>query len=231
MGRDENRFASDGVFHALTRPARAVVLGRLINPRALGLAPARLVAVIDATIQDALEESPTILWETEETIRFELPEARVLLSLADADVPGAAGLALGVVFEGENAAEIARALSRLILRTIEMRYPAFAPDPAIVTLEDEAMAILAEPLQGALPALAPVDTLVDAMWRRAKASTPDRKSTAPTLAKGFWRRFSLPQLAPMRPTVRALALILFALGLVQGPLGQTAEAQTSLTAP
>ena len=106
MGRYENRFASDSVFQ--TRPQdtpsrfpRAEVMQRLTNPRGLGVGPARLVAVVDETIQEALEESPLVLWETEEIIRFELPEARLILALPEGDTPGQFGLTLAVVFECE----------------------------------------------------------------------------------------------------------------------------------
>ena len=231
MGRDNNRFASDGVFHALPPLPRAVVFGRLSNPRGQGLAPARLVSVVDTAIQDALEESPIVLWETEETIRFELPEARVILTLADADEPGAAGLGLTVIFEGENAPEIARALSRLVLRTIETRYPAFQAEDIAPPLDEDTRALAAQPLSGSLPVLAPVETLEDAMWCRAQVSQKRDKPEGLPAPQSLWRRLlaaRLPGLAPMRPSVRALALILFAMGLAQVPQGQSAQAQASV---
>ena len=249
MERDCERFASDGVFTpeprstgqpCLAQP-RAEVIERLVNPRGLGVAPARLVATIDAAIQSALDESPLVLWETEEVVRFELPDARILLALSEGDTPGEGGLTLGVVFEGENCTEIAWALGRLIARSISLRYPSFEPLPRDGAFAHDALidveigALLALPLSGALPGLPPVEMLVDQVWKRAAACTsPPRKAQrlqlpAP-LQLSFWQRalghLHLPQIAPMRQSVRVLALMLFAMGLMQGPTGQQAQAET-----
>ncbi|NBZ86060.1 hypothetical protein [Stagnihabitans tardus] len=246
MGRYDNRFASDSVFHTYSPSARAEVIERLTNPGGLSVGPARLVAVIDGIIQEALEETPIVLWEAEELIRFELPEARILLALREAETPAQSGLTLGVVFEGPNAEEIASALARLIARTIQSRFPTFehAPGAAEVPgFDAESAALFDEPLSGSSNGLPPVDSLADRMWSRAEACAPvPQRQAAPLAAPRPWAwlarlspgpapRFSLPVLRPMRSSVRALAFLLLAMGLIQGPMGPAAQAETSNTAP
>jgi hypothetical protein len=216
-------------------PDRAEVLERLVNPRGLGVAPARLVAVVDATLQEALDESPVVLWEAEEVIRFELPDARILLVLSDGAVAGQFGMTLAVVFEGETCHEIAPALARLIARTICQRYPHYetidslGPFAQDLIIDSDIDAILAEPLSGTQAALAPIDTLVDQMWRGADARIPPLPVPVPH-KPGIWQRLSAlltpPALAPMRQSVRLLALMLFGMGLVQGGHGLSAQAET-----
>lgn len=238
MTGEKNRFTSDGVFHALPAlpPAppqaltQALAHGRMTNPKALGLATTRLVASIDMAIQEALDETPRVLWDKEEIIRFELPEARVILTLAEADQPGAAGLTIAVIFEGENAPEIAQALCRLILRQIESRYPALVLEERDQPLDEEARALALAPLSGSQPILAPVETLEDAMWRRAISCQPRRPPAAPPPETRWWQFLRLPRLTPLRPAVRGLGLVLFAIGLLQGPLGQSAEAESMVKA-
>lgn len=234
MGQNDERFASDSVFLMPCPDAmqRAEVVERLSNPRKVSVGPARLVAVVDEVIQQALEESALVLWESEETIRFELPDARVILALCEGDTPGENGLTLAVVVEGETCTEIAQALARVILRAIQSRYPAFEPHYA-GWLPAEVDLLLAQPLSNAPAGLPPVDQVVDQMWRRASACTPPRRPAPLKLT--FWHRVAAaltpPPVTPMRPAVRALALALFAFGLVQGPMGHTAQAQTQLHQP
>ena len=103
---------------------------------------------------------------------------------------------------------------------------------------------MAQPLSGSLPGLPPVDDLAAAMWSRAEACTPlqARRSLPPLpappsvrLVQSLWQRLARtmtpPTIRPMRHSVRALAILLFAMGLLQGPLGETAQAETQSETP
>lgn len=248
MEHPMERFASDSVSHAKSRdagpnqtPERSEVLSRLVNPRGLGMTPARLVSVIDETLQEALDEAPTVLWEAEEVIRFELPEARILLVLSDGTVPGQFGLTLAVVFEGETCHELAPALARLLARTICQRYPHYEPLSDLgpfakdLAIDPEVETLLAQPLSGAQTALPPIDSLVDQMWRGADARSPLPPLAPPQMPpRGLWKRLirliTPPVLAPMRQSVRVLALMLFGMGLMQGSGGFEAQAETKAAA-
>ena len=249
-----DRFASDDVFRLEPTQSSACRLARLSNATGQPLDPARLVALIDDMLEEALEELPLVLWEAEDAIRFELADTRVLLALSDGLVPGEYGVTLGLSTVGPDSAEIATALTRLLTHALMSRFACLEPVMRGQELAHDSMidadiaAILAQPLTDDTPGLPPVEVLVDQVWQRADAqrqaprgqaapkAAPQRGRPAP-LARLMARLprldrlpVTLPQLAPMRQPVRALAMMLFVLGMVQGPLGMSASAQTPVSA-